>query len=243
MNRTSITHWLKQRRLPQYCALCTQHHQGQDAICDQCHEFFTPIPYACTQCARPLPKSEFLVCGQCIKKKPYFDQTIAPYLFTEPLRTLLHEFKYQQGLYLLSFLAQLIVRNLPQHAHQTECLIPVPLHPKRLQQRGFNQAAELTKYLGKTLNIPYQLQSCQKITHTVPQAELNASQRRMNLSNVFKASSLNYKHVTLIDDLLTTGSTANELAKTLKMQGIERVSVWCCARTIDVTDSASIIHN
>lgn len=226
----SITQWLQHWRLPRICSLCDQYHDGSDAICHTCHTFFTPILSACTYCALPLPEGCFLTCGQCIQKKPYFDQTIAPYAFEEPLRTLLHEFKYHNGLYLISCLAKLIINHLPPHAYDTECLIPVPMHTTKLRHRGFNQAAELAKYIGKTLNIPCYLNACEKIIQTQPQAGLTAAQRHQNLSNAFQTKTLPYTHVTLIDDLLTTGSTANELAKTLKKGGVERVSVWCCAR-------------
>lgn len=172
-------------------------------------------------------------CGHCIKNKPYFDNAFAPYAYDEPLRTLLHEFKYRQGLYLRSFLANLIVTDLPPHFMQTECLLPVPMHSTRLRQRGFNQAAELTKYIAQSLSLPYNVQLCQKIKATLPQAGLKANERQKNVKNTFEVKSLQYKHVTLIDDLLTTGSTVNELAKTLKHQGVERVDVWCCARAIE----------
>ena len=174
-----------------------------------------------------------MTCGECIKLKPAIDQSIAPFSFEEPLRTLLHEFKYRHGLYLVSFLAQLILANLPENAHQTECLIPVPMHPARLRQRGFNQAAELAKVIGKALNIPCKMHLCQKTTHTLPQAGLNAAQRKKNLINAFQTSPHPHKRVTLIDDLLTTGNTANELAKTLKRQGVEHVAIWCCARATE----------
>ena len=235
---SSVPQWLKKLRLPHACALCSHYHKGRNAICTLCHEFLTPIASACTYCARPLPKGNFMTCGDCIKTKPYFDQTIAPYSFNGPLRTLLHDFKYRHSLYLVSFLAQLILLNLPANAIQTECLIPVPMHPHRLRQRGFNQAAELAKFIGHNLNIPCNLHICQKIIHTSPQAGLKAAQRQKNLYNAFRATPLQYKRVTLIDDLLTTGNTANELAKTLKQQGVEHVAVWCCARATDERQSS-----
>lgn len=229
----SITQWLKHIRLPRSCFLCAQYHNDDDAVCHVCQQLLSPILYACTYCGRPLPESRFLTCGLCIQKKPNFDQTIAPYAFEEPLRTLLHEFKYRHGLYLRSFLAKLIMNHLPPHALDTECLIPVPMHPDKLRQRGFNQSVELVKYIGKSLRIPYHLQACQKIIPTMPQAGLSASERHRNLSNAFQAQALPYKRVTLIDDLMTTGSTANELAKILKKEGVEHVSIWCCARVTD----------
>lgn len=232
MKTSSISYWLKQLRLPCVCTLCNSYHTGFNAVCSGCHEFFTPITAACQYCALPLPQSNFMICGTCIQKKPYFDYTHAPYIFEEPLRTLLHEFKYHQGLYLLSFLTKLMVHQLPEEALETECLIPVPMHPLKLRQRGFNQAAELAKTLSDHLAIPHNPFICHKSIYTQPQAGLNAEQRKNNLQNSFQVQPLEYKRITLIDDLITTGSTTNELAKTFKAQGVERVDVWCCARVL-----------
>lgn len=217
-------------RLPSICALCNQYHREHRAICTKCLHYFKPTGIACRHCAHPLPDGDFLICGHCCKKKPHVDEVIAAYHFEEPLRTLLHEFKYHEGLYLGSFLADLIVNTLPSHAKTTQCLIPVPMHPKRLRQRGFNQAVELAKQLGHILKLPCDLHHCIKITNTAPQASLNAKQRRKNLQHAFQIKPLPYQHITLVDDLFTTGSTVNELAKALKQQGVAQVDVWCCAR-------------
>lgn len=107
------------------------------------------------------------------------------------------------------------------------------MHPKRLKLRGFNQAAVLTQTLSKKLQIPYDLTSCQKIINTAPQASLDGEQRQKNLRHAFKVTQIPYEHVALIDDLLTTGCTANELARTLKKSGVRQVDIWCCARTVE----------
>ena len=218
-------------RLPAICALCNQYHPGSLAVCRPCHSYLTPIAPACYHCASSLPDDGFLICGQCCKQKPAIDNLIAACQYEEPLRGLLHEFKYHEGLYLGSFLANLILDALPPNLDKTQCLIPIPMHPKRLRQRGFNQSAELTKQLSRTLSIPYSLYDCMKTTNTAPQASLNAEQRRKNLTHAFNSNPLPYEHVTLIDDLVTTGSTINELAKILKKNGVSRVDAWCCART------------
>lgn len=225
----SITQML---RLPSICVLCNQYHGGGFAVCADCMALLTPLGPACHHCALPLPEDKFLVCGQCCKKKPCFDQAIAPYRFEGPLRTLLHDFKYHDGLYLSTFFAHAMLESTPADIHQTQCLLPIPMHPKRLRQRGFNQAVELAKLLGRALKLPYDVSHCQKIINTVPQAELNGKQRRQNLKGAFCVQPSAYKHITLIDDLLTTGSTANELAYCLKKQGVAHVDVWCCARVV-----------
>ncbi len=217
-------------RLPARCNLCNQHHDSKIAICAECLFIFKKLGPACRHCAHPLPDDFFLVCGHCCRKKPYIDLVRTAYCFEEPLRSLLHEFKYREGLYLLSTLGQLMMDALPKKTLQTECLIPVPMHPKRLSHRGFNQAAELTKYVGRVLKLPYELSYCKKINNTPPQAHLKAKERQTNLKDAFQAKSKSYQHVTLIDDLMTTGNTANELARILKKQGVVQVDLWCIAR-------------
>ncbi len=216
-------------RLPTLCGLCNQYHAGKHGICTQCAAWLTPLGPACRYCALPLPDANFLVCGHCSRKKPDVDTVITAYCFDEPLRTLLHEFKYRKGLYLSTFLTSLMLDALPEN-YDTDCLIPVPMHPKRLRQRGFNQAAVLTKQLSRRLKLPCDLSYCRKIVNTTSQAGLNAQERATNLRHAFQAKPSSCQHVTLIDDLLTTGSTANELAAVLKRQGVSRVDLWCCAR-------------
>lgn len=226
----SITQWF---RLSSSCVLCDQTHRGKHAVCCDCQILLTPLGPSCQYCATPVPDLSYFVCGHCCKRKPHFDYVYAAHRFEEPLRALLHEFKYREGLYLCSFLASLMASTLPLKATQTELLIPIPMHPKRLRLRGFNQAALLTKHLSRLLSIPYSLNTCQKIINTPPQAGLAAHQRLSNLRHAFQVAPISYQHVTLIDDLLTTGSTVGELAKQIKKQGVKQVDVWCCARAID----------
>lgn len=226
-NLASITQFF---RLPSVCTVCYQYHKGTLAVCEPCQTLLTPLVYFCKYCALPLPNRNFLICGQCSQKKPYFDRAMAAYLFEEPLRSLLHEFKYRDGLYLTSFITSLMLKTLTKDFEKPQCLIPVPMHPKRLQQRGFNHSAEMVKRLGKILDIPYELSLCSKIYNTAPQAGLDGKQRKRNLHNVFSAKANSYRHVMIIDDLITTGSTSNELTRALRKTGIERVEVWSCAR-------------
>jgi ComF family protein len=170
-----------------------------------------------------------MICGTCCVTLPVVDRVITHYRFTEPLRTLIHAFKYDSALYLSSWLTQLLLDAKPE-GYTSECLIPVPLHPTKLHQRGFNQAALLTKALSNHLNLPHGLDRCKKVVITAPQAGLSATHRQTNLNHSFRAKRLPYQHVTLIDDVYTTGATANTIATLLKKQGVIRVDVWCCAR-------------
>lgn len=230
----TITQLLK---LPVICILCGHTSREPHAVCNACKQLLTPLQQACFQCALPMANAlvsstehSMAVCGHCCKKKPSVDRVFCVYQFEELLREAIHQFKYHQGLYLTTFLTDLILEALSEDAYQTQCLIPVPIHRKKLKQRGFNQAAELTKQIAKQLKIPYQLNLCKKIIDTPSQAGLNAKHRLTNLTQAFSSKPTKLKHVTLIDDLITTGNTANELAYLLKQQGVKRVDLWCCAR-------------
>ncbi|MFA5960631.1 MAG: ComF family protein [Tatlockia sp.] len=222
----------QKRYFPSPCVFCQQIHQGSKVLCNRCMAFLQPIGFACDYCALPLPDENGGLCGFCIKKKPAFDKVFTAYLFEEPLRHLIHEFKYQEGLYLAHFLTELILKALPEAASQTECLVPVPLHPRRLRERGFNQAAELAKLLSRQLGIPFANTLCQKTANTASQARLNRKERALNIQQAFSCKPGKYQHITLIDDLLTTGSTAEAIARSLKKQGVTQVDVWCCARAV-----------
>ncbi|WP_422386233.1 ComF family protein [Legionella sainthelensi] len=220
-------------RIYSICILCNQYHNNKMAVCSHCLELMPLLGPGCRYCAYPLPDTHFLVCGNCIKQPPSFDRAFIKYTFEEPLRSLLHQFKYHEGLYLTSFLSYLIFKSLSNQADMPQCLIPVPMHSQRIKQRGFNQAAVLARSLAKKLQLPCNLFSCQKTLNTKPQAGLDEKQRRKNLRSAFITQKLPYQHVAIIDDLLTTGNTANELARTLKKSGVKQVDVWCCARAIE----------
>lgn len=224
----SISQFLK---VPSICTLCAQYHANHLAVCENCIHYFATLPHKCDCCALPLPNSSYSICGICSVQKPAFDKIITAYRFEEPLRTFLHEFKYEDGLYLLKFIANLMLRALTAEDAKTECLIPMPMHPDRIRTRGFNQSVELAKYLSKIIKRPYDLTLCKKIKNTPPLASLDAKARKKQIKNSFHCKSSPYQHVTIVDDLITTGSTANELAHTLKRAGVGRVTVWCCART------------
>ena len=223
----SITQWFS---LPTVCILCHHNHPKPVAICEKCAILFQRLENPCRYCNRPLPNNDFLLCGECLRNRPAFDRVITKYHFEGPLRTLLHEFKYLNALYLRTFLVQLMLESYDEELAHADCIIPIPLHKQRIRQRGFNQAAELAKLLAQKLHIPYDTKICKKITNTLPQVGLGADERRKNLRHSFIAKTAPYRYVLLVDDLITTGSTANEVSLVLKKQGVKRVDIWCCAR-------------
>lgn len=210
--------------------LCHTARCKSSVVCNDCLAYFPKLKFACTTCAIPLSEPHFLHCGKCIIQKPAIDNVITHYRFQEPLRMILHQFKYHEGFYLTSLITQLMIEALPVN-YQTQCIIPVPMHLKRLQERGFNHALHLAKPLARYLNAPLETRICKKVIHTPSQASLKAHTRKHNLRHAYSIQKTHHQHVTLVDDLITTGNTANEIAKALKKTGVKRVDLWCCAKT------------
>lgn len=147
------------------------------------------------------------------------------------MRHLLRTFKFQQRHACARLLGELLAARLATLSEPPQLIIPVPLHPQRYRERGFNQALELGRPLSKRLNIPLGTQYCRRIRATVPQSELSAALRRRNLRGAFcVVETPPVNHVVLLDDIVTTGATVSELTRVLKRAGIARVDVWCCAR-------------
>lgn len=144
---------------------------------------------------------------------------------------MIHQFKFNAKLYIGQLIADLARARLPGELNRPDCIIPVPIHPRRLRQRGFNQSMELARPLADALCIPVDDRSTRKILYTEAQTGKDARQRRRNVRNAFSFyNQFEYRHVVLLDDVITTGSTVAELARTIKHQGVQRVDIWSMAR-------------
>ncbi|WP_207802542.1 ComF family protein [Motiliproteus coralliicola] len=206
---------------------------------------------SCCRCAEPFcwrnPTLRISVtasgtlCGRCLKHPPAFDRTLCPLLYEFPVNWLIQNYKHHFDGCSFNILSELLLRHLQQHygsrSPWPQLLIPVPLHPKRRFERGFDQAAELVQRLGNALDLPVNTLSCKRRLDTPQQQGLDAKQRRRNLRHAFEvdADSLQLhskiSHVGLIDDVMTTGSTAQALSRKLKAAGVEQIDIWCLART------------
>jgi len=145
---------------------------------------------------------------------------------------LVTRYKYYDHLSYSRLLAELLLARLVD-IPLPECLVPVPLHPVRLRERGYNQSHELGRILASRLGIPLRSEVVVRTRATCQQSGLDAKQRRKNIRGAFAVTTpLEYKHVAIIDDVVTTGATANELARVLKKSGVETVSVWSIARAV-----------
>ncbi|MDN3221800.1 ComF family protein [Pseudomonas nunensis] len=226
--------WLKNN---QPCLLCSEPADDITPICTACE---TELPWLgdhCQTCALPLPASG-LTCGQCLQQPPAFERVAAPWTYGFPVDTLITRFKHNAkwpfGRLLGELLAQFLQHRFDEDLERPDLLIPVPLATRRLRQRGFNQAAMLARWLSEYLDIPCDETLLLRIQDTSAQQELKAEARRRNLRNAFAlapGASVTGRHLALIDDVLTTGATAQTLARLLIDAGAARVDVYCLART------------
>lgn len=227
---------LKNWLLPGACVLCSENTGNLD-LCASCTKELPWLGTHCICCAEPLPLVTELdqKCGGCLHYPPAFTKTVALFSYQDPLKKLITGIKFQKKLIYAKLLGELFAERLVEVYRAQplpEYIIPVPLHPTRLQERGFNQAVELVRPIARKLKLQLDLRRCKRLKSTQPQMELPAAERALNVSNAFEVKApFPAKYVVVFDDVMTTGSTVNELSKALRKAGVERIDVWCCART------------
>lgn len=140
--------------------------------------------------------------------------------------------KYHRQLTVADLFGSLLANKIQHNdAALPELIIPIPLHPQRLQQRGYNQAIEISRPLSKRLNIPLDIKCAKRQRNTTPQFDLPPEQRNKNLRNAFEIiHPIQAKHVAVVDDVMTTGSTVSSFSQALLDAGVTRVDIWACAR-------------
>lgn len=221
--------------LPTRCLICQKPSNQKYAICKPCQSQLPYLKNTCHRCASILPEEATKkFCANCLKYPPYFDRTIALFRYQDAIIKLITNLKFNKELVAAKLLGRLFCEHLIQeNTLLPDLIIPVPLHIKRLKQRGYNQAIEIAKPVAKKFNIPLLKNSCIRTRHTKPQTELPAGQRKMNIKNAFEIKkSFTGLNIAIFDDVMTTGTTVNELSYCLKKAGAKNIDIWCCARTI-----------
>lgn len=227
-----VNHWLQKiLLLEQYCVLCGCACQHQ--ICTECHASLPSLSNTrpkCSKCQIYLPPQE-IKCQNCQDNNFQFERIIASFEYLFPIDRLLHQIKYHGKLEYSFILSKLFWDNLAPHLHKLpDMIIPVPLSQQKLKQRGFNQTTELIREF-RRINPQIPIINAMRIKETRQQANLNRLQRINNLAGAFKLNlDLSGMHIALVDDVVTTGSTINELAKVCKSLGARQVDVWCLMR-------------
>jgi len=220
--------------LPNQCILCQSKTHRDMPLCIACENDLPWNLHPCQRCGKHMEAKNQLTCGQCITKLPNYDRCFTAFRYLAPVNGWISSMKFFDQWHYSRILGQLFAKHLLRTIEKKdypELILPVPLHVKRLQKRGFNQALELAKPIATALNIPIETQSIQRIKNTLPQSELKKNDRTKNIKKAFHLRKpITAKHIAIIDDVITTGNTITELTKTLKKAGAHRIDVWACAR-------------
>lgn len=228
--------------LPPHCIACGNaaeqaRPKSSAGILDLCSACLAQLPLnrnACRLCALPLSSQQSqLICGRCLQRPPPYQASWCAYEYAYPIAHLIRHLKYGGALAQARVLSRLLTEYLRVHRSEPwpECFVPVPLHPIRYRTRGYNQVIELGRGLERELNIPMRTDLITRNRHTPEQAGLSRRERRKNSYRAFTATSVALpRHIALLDDVITTGSTMNELTRTLKKAGVATIEVWGLAR-------------
>jgi ComF family protein len=214
--------------LPEHCALCNSA-AAELLLCGRCYAELPWLPAQhCPQCA--LPTTSGNVCGACLSHPPRFDAITAAFIYDWPLAPLIQQYKYAGNL----ALAQIFAHALETRITRTvDLIIPMPLAPARLSERGFNQALEIARIVSRARKTALAPSACRRVRESAPQATLPWKERARNIRGAFVCDrNLSGARVAIVDDVLTTGATLNELARNLRKAGAIEIHGWVVARTI-----------
>lgn len=231
-----VNNWLtKGQRLdaipPAICFLCGDYADRGRLLCNPCRRDIATIHQSCPRCGREVSHNG-LVCPSCSTRPPRYDRLIAPFHYVYPASLMIKLLKYKNKIemsgelgHALASAVEARLRPLP------EAIVPVPLHPLRTVTRGYNQALEIARVVAAQLKLPVEIGLVRRARHTLPQFNLGPAERSRNISGAFRINSVpEYHSVAIVDDVVTTGTTVNELAGLLKQAGLKTVEVWACAR-------------
>jgi len=198
-----------------------------ELLCEACREELPRLgDELCPRCALPSPGAA--VCGRCLSEPPAYDATTAALAYDFPADTLVHALKFRGELALAPLLGSLLSASIASWS--VDRVIPVPLSTARLRARGYNQAVEIARHLARG---KLDIDVCVRHADAVPQTELPWDERRRNVRGAFGCRrALTGATVAVVDDVMTTGATLDELALTLKRAGAARVVNWVVARTL-----------
>jgi ComF family protein len=213
--------------LGQDCPLCGAE-SDDELLCSACAADLPDLPEHCPRCALPTPGGS--VCGGCLAASPHFERTTALWLYEFPCDRLVQALKYRARLPLAGFFAR---RMASRRLQAIDLVVPMPLHRNRLAERGFNQALEIARSLAKQEGLALEPGAARRVRNTSPQTGLPYEERESNVRGAFECSvDLSGKRLAVVDDVMTTGATLNELARVLKRAGANSVENFVVARSV-----------
>ena len=224
---------------PPNCLLCHQYLNSPPKIRPLCFDCLNTLefnrPPFCQKCSRHLPDSPQPTCDDCLRKDFFFDCAFSPCFYNETMRKLIHLFKYGNKTSLRHCFTDVILSFLKDYSlpgNAFDLLMPIPLHPVRFRERGYNQSGLLAQGLAPRLDLPVCSQNLIRVRHTQNQARVSPKNRFTNIHGAFKIkypAQVKEKSILLVDDLLTSGTTVSEAARVLKKAGARRVGVLTLA--------------
>lgn len=225
-----LGHWVDSI-LPRHCGACEARLTEAGHFCARCINALPWNHSACPGCA--LPTATGSLCAACLARPRPFDAAFAAFTLDAPVRQAVHALKYQAVFRHAPALGPLMAEALRRRAGpMPELLLPVPLHHRRLWQRGYNQSLELARILSAALTIPVMVDGMRRLRATPDQIGLGIAARRRSLDGAFSADArLAGRHIALVDDVMTTGATFEALTVVARKAGAARVEVWALART------------
>lgn len=214
--------------LPQACLLCAAQ-SGHTLLCKDCDQALPRLPAdCCATCALPVPDGD--ICGACLNHPPRYDRTTAVFIYDFPVDALIQACKYGGNLAIAAALGNALGKVVSESA---DFIVPMPLSAQRMRERGFNQALEIARRVSNITGIPLLSDACRKIMETQPQVTLPWKERAKNVRGAFVCDAdFSGKRIAVVDDVMTTGATLNELARNLRQAGAAHISVWVVARTL-----------
>ena len=219
--------------LPPTCLLCGAVGVAGLDLCAGCLRDLPRNLVACPRCAAPLPVGGTGACARCQAQPPAFDRAFVPFRYQPPVDFLITRLKFGGRLTCARLLGELFAAALAERSEPLpDYIAPVPLHPRRLRERGFNQALELARAAARRCGIPLWINGLRRVRHTIPQTELNAVQRQTNPLGAFALGApLPGTRIALMDDVVTTASTVAECARVLRAGGATEIEIWAIGRT------------
>lgn len=213
------------------CTLCGERVSRGQAFCNGCEHALPLRNTGCAVCATQLPRgSDSLICGGCQQHPPSYTSVHAPFRYAAPVDRLVQGAKYNARFDWVEILAARLGANVRDRADRVDAIVPVPLHRSRQRSRGYNQALELARPLAKSLRLPLRL-GVERVRATPPQTAMTLDDRRRNVRNAFATSAeFNGLRVAIVDDVMTSGATAQAVANCLRKAGAASVEVWIVAR-------------
>jgi ComF family protein len=220
--------------LPPRCGGCGAIVEQVDSFCSDCWRKLEFLQGGCVRCGLPLQTTEAETCGACLAHPPRLDRIRAAVGYDDISRSIALRLKYGRKTALARTMSRYmrpLIGDLPPEA----VLVPVPLHRRRLWSRGFNQSALVARELSRRVGVPVAVDALRRVRSTPPLKGMGMKQRRRTVAGAFRANpaaQIRGRTVVLIDDVLTTGSTANACARVLKRAGAKRVDLISWARVV-----------